>query len=80
MEKLQSVMFTCMDITMAPGGHGGGRHILRTDLLSLAARIGGLLQRERFGSLSVNGVRTNLPSHNHAVERDQAEPANKDKQ
>lgn len=30
--RLQSVMFTCMDITMAPGGQGGGWLILRTDL------------------------------------------------
>lgn len=26
-------MFTCMDITMAPGGQGGRWHILRTDPL-----------------------------------------------
>lgn len=35
MENLQSVMFTCMDITMAPGGQGDGWHILRTHLLFL---------------------------------------------
>lgn len=45
-----------------------------------SAGIGGFLQRERFGSQSVNGVRTNLRSHNHTAEQDQPEPANKDKQ
>lgn len=40
---------------MVGGGHTGSA-------LS-PLRIGGFLQRERFGSQSVNGVRTNLGSH-----------------
>lgn len=65
-------MFTCMDITKAPGGQGGRWHILWTDpplsLLGINMRMGGFLQRGRkgeLGSQSVNGVTTNPCSHNH---------------
>lgn len=49
MEKLQSVMFTCMDITMAPGGQGDGWHVLRTDLLFLCRGLVGFFKEKDSG-------------------------------
>lgn len=66
-------MFTCMDITMAPGGQGGRWRVLRTDRLFLPsggnkqADGGTFFKEEEKGeveSQSVNGVTTNPRSHN----------------
>lgn len=70
----EPVMFTCMNITVAPGGQGGRWHILWTDpafsLCEINMQIplwGVSSERKKWKlrSQSVNGVTTNPFSHKH---------------
>lgn len=77
-------MFTCMDITMAPGVAGGifsGQiHSFSVGNIHVDWWVSSKREKRELRSQSVNRVTTNPCSHNHPGRLDHTEAVNKDKQ